>query len=514
MHQQDPVCRSERRSPLTCATSPATLFIVRNNQTYLYGLQQRGSSHIAGIRKVFEYFITTNAMGQIWERSDDITGNVDLPLSKRYVVGLRSIKYSTNFCGGSLIAPSYVFTAAHCISDGGKVWGSVGTSELSETEHLIPVVRTSANIHPKFAKASLVSYDAAIIELAVPALATPVTLDGSVSDFGANALGSILSYTTITNMGFVQYEPHIITLPIWPKARCSSVLTANYDNSMLCAGGQAGVDACAGDLGSPPTIENDKGSDLLIGLVSAGSGCGQEGMPGVYTRAGRLYDFVNSYVPYAKWFNVNPEVRSPTTTTPVENPVVAYNAPAPTPSGKPVPSQVSQSGPRASDTAAVPSSSYITREYRLPALEPLIQSKLMKFILQADANSNIRADSLLARLADGSNSVLLYTTADIRGLQAVLQQHNELPLNQRTDRFKTAAQDATRDAISGRCAKRRLDLLFPSKACKKCLINPRLSNADGLVIRDYKTFANVESGVDSLQLYDVMSSFTGGVYAG
>lgn len=34
------------------------------------------------------------------------------------------------------------------------------------------------------------------------------------------------------------------------------------------------------------------------------------------------------------------------------------------------------------------------------------------------------------------------------------------------------------------------------------------------VIRDYKTFAIVESGVDSLQSYLVMSSFTGGVYAG
>lgn len=347
------------------------------------------------------------------------------------------------------------------------MWASVGTSESSEaSEQLIPVVRNSVKIHPKFAKVSLASYDATIIELAVPALATPVTLDGSVSDFDASALESILSNTT-NNMGFVHYEPHIITLPIWPKVRCSSMLTVNYDNSMLCAGSQAGVDACADDSGSPLMIENGKGSDLLIGLVRAGSGCGQEGMPGVYTRAGRLCDFVNSYVSYAKWVNVNPEVASPPTTTLVGNPVVVYNAPAPTPSGKPVLSQASQFGPHASDTAAVPPPSDVVREYRLPALELLVQRRLMKFILGVDANSNTRADSLLAHLADGSNSVLLYATADIRGLQAVLQRHNELPLNQRTDRFKIAAQDATRDAISCRCAKRRLDLLFTSKACKE-----------------------------------------------
>lgn len=51
--------------PPTRATPPAARFIVRNNQTYLYGLQQRGSNRVAGIREVFEYSITTNAVGQI-----------------------------------------------------------------------------------------------------------------------------------------------------------------------------------------------------------------------------------------------------------------------------------------------------------------------------------------------------------------------------------------------------------------------------------------------------------------
>ena len=56
----------------------------------------------------------------------------------------------------------------------------------------------------------------------------------------------------------------------------------------LCAGGEAGKDACSGDGGGPlvcpaPAPDTPPRPMVLAGLVSWGVGCGRAGVPGVYT---------------------------------------------------------------------------------------------------------------------------------------------------------------------------------------------------------------------------------------
>lgn len=62
----------------------------------------------------------------------------------------------------------------------------------------------------------------------------------------------------------------------------------NFFISMVCAGVR-GKDSCQGDSGGPLVTEDE----ILVGIVSFGSGCGQ--LPGVYTRIAspQIREFIN-----------------------------------------------------------------------------------------------------------------------------------------------------------------------------------------------------------------------------
>ena len=95
-------------------------------------------------------------------------------------------------------------------------------------------------------------------------------------------------------------RPFQVTVGVWENEKCQEALRGtvlgrrfNLDPTALCAGGRAGVDTCKGDGGGPlvcPTTDrftDNYGDSLPIyvqaGIVGWGVGCGQEGVPGVYT---------------------------------------------------------------------------------------------------------------------------------------------------------------------------------------------------------------------------------------
>ena len=53
----------------------------------------------------------------------------------------------------------------------------------------------------------------------------------------------------------------------------------------ICAGGEKGKDSCTGDGGAPLVCQAGPGGRwYVVGLVGWGIGCGEEGVPGIYTR--------------------------------------------------------------------------------------------------------------------------------------------------------------------------------------------------------------------------------------
>merc|ERR1719153_1157156 len=83
-----------------------------------------------------------------------------------------------------------------------------------------------------------------------------------------------------------------VSLPVVPRDQCLDWLRATrlgkrfkLDQSFVCAGGEAGKDACRGDGGGPLVCpkKDDPQHYVQVGIVAWGIGCGEENVPGVYT---------------------------------------------------------------------------------------------------------------------------------------------------------------------------------------------------------------------------------------
>ncbi|XP_014441818.1 kallikrein-5 [Tupaia chinensis] len=71
-----------------------------------------------------------------------------------------------------------------------------------------------------------------------------------------------------------------LNITVLSDERCRKAYPGQIDNSMFCAGDEAGRDSCQGDSGGPVVCNG-----YLQGLVSWGDyPCAQPGRPGVYTK--------------------------------------------------------------------------------------------------------------------------------------------------------------------------------------------------------------------------------------
>lgn len=64
----------------------------------------------------------------------------------------------------------------------------------------------------------------------------------------------------------------------------------------MCAGGDADIDTCRGDAGSPivfPIQDDFDNRFYAVGMVSWGIGCGKPGIPGVYTDVSKYRDWID-----------------------------------------------------------------------------------------------------------------------------------------------------------------------------------------------------------------------------
>ncbi|CAJ1067547.1 plasminogen activator%2C urokinase a [Xyrichtys novacula] len=247
-----------------------------------------------------------------------IVGGSFTPIDSHPWVAALFHQRSGFLCGGSLIAPCWVVTAAHCFSDGNRtnirrLSVYLGKSAINETDSNKEQRFTVEKLilHQNFNESTF-DNDIALLKIksrnggcavrtssartvCLPPLHTqlPAGIQCSIAGFGRE---KFLAWHY--SQYLKQAEVNLISRN---ECRRKSYYGDLITKNMFCAGSPDwSMDACNGDSGGPLVCEA-AGRMFLFGVVSWGDNCAKENKPGVYTQVSNYNKWIAAKTGLSKY---------------------------------------------------------------------------------------------------------------------------------------------------------------------------------------------------------------------
>ena len=211
---------------------------------------------------------------------------------------------TSQFCAGTLISPSWVVTAAHCVTFGDEVSDPSSILILANTFDLNnpegeAVEVAEILVHEEYLS-FLNSYDIALLRLETPVDAPTASIidPDNVLDNGEEV--SIAGWGTRQfTLAQGSFDPADLlegaVVPAITPESCNALpaMAGGVDETMVCAGFiEGGIDACQGDSGGPLYRIGSGGDLVLSGITSWGIGCALPDRPGVYSNVAFFNDWI------------------------------------------------------------------------------------------------------------------------------------------------------------------------------------------------------------------------------